>query len=415
MSRVRIIGGGLSGILAAFEAHRLGARDIELHERFEQLGGSALPTERHGIELRERFILFGPKDDPVRQRLEAHGVGFDEVENRVGSVSPSDTGPHVYTPGFDGPALPCAEIAVGEPQGPSLADRIIAFPAELCEPLVRYIRWRLGPGSTEAHAGVAASFGVARILPLGADAAGFADARRRNPRIDAFFAMAQGQWTPDDPDMAGAPTGGFGAFFRRCHRALRQIGVRIQENSFVAPRQVLVEHRPGDVLVWAANPAPLFKMFDRPAPRLLQTSHAAYVFAARWTGPRPFLVNNFTADGVCFRVHLYESAGRTLLTAECAKEADSTDLRYEVHRLLGGFEGDLALGELLCSSVKPRWTYQTVEAVAALVQLRAEFGQRFGAGAVSNGWEHDAPAERFRHLAAGLGSALTANARASAA
>ncbi|MBI1197437.1 MAG: NAD(P)-binding protein [Phenylobacterium sp.] len=415
MSRVRIIGGGLSGVLAAFEAHRLGARDIELHERFEQLGGSALPTERHGVELRERFIPFGPKDDPVRQRLEAHGVAFDEVENRVGSVSPSDAGPPRYTPGFDGPALPCAQIAVDQPQGPSLAGRIIAFPAELREPLARYVRWRLGPGSTEAHANAAASLGVARILPLDADAASFAAARRSNPRIDAFFAMAQNPWAHDDMDAAGEPAGGFGALFRRCHRALRQIGVRIQESSFVAPRQALVEHRPGDVLVWAANPAPLFRMFDRPVPRLLETSHAAYVFAARWTGPRPFRVNNFTADGVCFRVCLYESAGRTLLTAECAKEADPTDLRYEVHRLVSGFEGDLALGELLCSSVKPRWTYQTVEAVAALAQLRGEFGQRFGAGAVSNGWEHGAPTERFRHLAGELGAVLAANVRASAA
>jgi hypothetical protein len=409
------VGGGLSGVLAAFEAHRLGARDIELHERFSQLGGSALPPERHGIELRERFIPFGAKDEPIRRRLEAYGVGMDDVEDRFGSVGPAEVGPPIHTPDFDGPALPCAELAAGDPSGPSLAQRIAAFPAEAHAPLVRYLRWRLPDQAAEAHGAAAASLGIARILPLGPDAAALAAARRRDPRVDAFFALPQARWTQSEPAMTGTPAGGFGAFFRKCHRALRQIGVRIHEDSFVAPRQALVDYRPGDLLVWAANPGPLFKMFERPAPPLLQTSHAAYVFAARWTGPRPFHVSNFTGAGVCFRAQVYESAGRTLLSAECVAEADPTDLRYEVHRLLCGFDGDLALGELLCATVRPRWTYQTVQAVAALAQLRAQIAQTLGPGVVTNGWEHGEPAPRFAHLSAALGAALAPGNRNSAA
>lgn len=415
MSRVRIVGGGLSGILAAFEAHRLGARDIELHERFGQLGGSALPPERHGIELRERTLPFGAKDDPVRRRLEAHGVAFDDVERCSGSVSPSDAGPPLYTLGFDGPALDCADVSVREPQGARLVERIAAYPADIQPQLTRYLRWRLGEVAPEAHAIAAPAVGLAHVAPIGANADAFAAARRRDPRIDAFFAMPATHWPEAERPTWGAPNGGFGALFRRCHRALRQIGVRVQEDSFVAPRQILLEHRPGDVLVWAANPSPLLKMLDRPAPKLLETSHASYVFAARWTGPRPFHVENFTAEGVCIRAQVYESAGRTLLAVECVTEADSTDLRYEIHRLLSGFDGDLALGELLCASVKPRWTWQTVEAVAAVADLRTRLAERLGPAIVTNAWERTAHADRLAHISTGLAAVLAAGGRSRAA
>ncbi len=412
MSRVRIIGGGLSGILAAFEAHRLGARDIELHERFAQLGGSALPAERHGVELRERHIAFGAKDDPVRRRLEANGIEFAEYENAFGSVSPAETGPPVYASGFAGPALPCERLVVGPLAGSRLSDRIAAYPGELRAPLERYLRWRLGPAADDAHAGAAGALGLSHVLPLGADTAALAAARRADPRIDGYFAMP---WPGGETAVASTPAGGFGAFFRRCHRALRQIGVRIHENSYLAPRQVLAEHRPGDVLVWAAGPAALFKLVDAPAPRLLETNHAAYVFAGRWTGPRPFRIENFTAEGACIRVHAYQSGDRVLIAAECVAETGATDLRYEVHRLFHGFEGDLALGELLSAAVKPRWTHQTVAAVTALRDLRVLLAQRFGPSLVTNGWEHPDVAGRHAHLSGALAGLLAPGARRSAA
>src|ERR1700710_2737990 len=92
MSRVRIIGGGLTGVRAALEAHRLGCRDIELHERFDRLGGVALPRVNDGLELRDSRHYFGPKGDPLRALLEWHGLAFEDFERRCGSVSPDRAG-----------------------------------------------------------------------------------------------------------------------------------------------------------------------------------------------------------------------------------------------------------------------------------------------------------------------------------
>ena len=85
--RVRIVGGGLTGILAAFQAHRMGARDIELYERLDRLGGIAQPDTVEGCDMREGCIYFGPEGDPIRALLEDHGAEFEEFDNRFGSVS----------------------------------------------------------------------------------------------------------------------------------------------------------------------------------------------------------------------------------------------------------------------------------------------------------------------------------------
>ena len=406
MSRVKIVGGGLTGILAAFQAHRMGVRHIELHERFGELGGVAVNEERHGIELREGCIYFGPKGDPIRELLEAYGPAFQDIDNRFGSVSLNDAGQPVYVEDFGGPALPSAGIQLSPPVGPSLADRLAAYPAELSRTLSRYARWHLDCDLRDVHGTAAIPLAINRVYPVGANLAALADAKRHDPVADDLYAIPRALWGRTENLKASLPAGGFPTFLRRCRLALEAIGVTIRDNSLVPPRQALAEHRPGDVLVWAANPTPLFKAVEVRTPKLLPKSFTSYVFAARWTGARPFYVQNFTAEGVCFRVYIYESAGRTLLTAECVGEAHHTDLRYEIHRLLKGFEGDLALGELLCTAIKPRWIYHSVDAMDQLAQLRATLRQRLGPAFVPGAWEPYAKAEKFAQVNAGLAAAL---------
>lgn len=404
--KVKIVGGGLTGILAAFEAHRLGARDIELFERFDKLGGVALPEERHGLELREGCIYFGPKGDAIRGLLETYGQSFTDFDNRFGSVSPAAQGEPVRTVDFGGPAFACTSTAVSPLAGRSLADRIGAYPAEIAEPLAKYAKWHLGFDLADAHESATIPMAINRVFPLGADLTALAEAKRRDPLADELLAIPRAQWGHTNNLTASLPEGGFPTFLRRCERALRQIGVKIHERNLMAPRQALAMHGKGEVLVWAANPTPLFKALDVRTPKLLPKSFATYVFAARWTGPRPFYVQNFTAEGACFRAYVYESAGRTLVTAECVKEADTTDLRYEVHRLLSGFGGDLALGEILCTAIKPRWIYHSVDAIDQLKALRTAATSRMGASFVDGAWEPYAKGEKFAQVNAGLAAAL---------
>lgn len=402
MSKVKIVGGGLTGILAAFQAHAMGATDIELHERFDHLGGVALPEVRHGMEMREGCIYFGPKSDPIRAILETHGLEFAEFDNRFGSLSPGG----VYIEDFGGPGFACADIALTAPAGPSLADRLDCYPAALRDPLARYAKWHLGCDLAGVHESAATPLAINRSYPIGADLEALAQAKKTDPLANELLAIPRHLWGHTNNLQASLPVGGFPALLRGCRTALEAIGVVIHERDLVSPRQALAEHTTGEVLVWAANPTPLFKAAGVRVPKLLPKSFATYTFEARWTGALPFYVQNFTAEGSCFRVYVYESGGQTLLTAECVAEDGGDELSYDIQRMLKGFAGDFTLGDLLAATIKPRWIYHTVDAIDQLTALRATLSERLGTAFVPGAWEPYAKAEKFVEMERALAAAL---------
>ena len=414
MTRLTIIGGGLTGILAAFEAHRLGVRDIRLHERFDRLGGVAVSPVRHGVELREGCVYFGPPGDPIRETLTAHGVVFDDIDNRFGAVSRGRDSELRYVEDFGGPALDCHSPALSAPTDNSLAGRIAAYPPELQAPLSRYAQWHLGADVGVIHASAATPLAINRVYPVGADLAALAAQKQREPLANDLLAIPRSLWGRSENVTASLPRGGFAALFARCHAALEALGVTLHPDSFIPPRLALAEVGADDVLVWAASPTPLFKAMGAPIPKMLAKRFASYVHSANWSGPCPFYVQNFTAEGACFRAYVYESGGQTPLTAECVAEASEADLRDEVTRLLSGF-GELSLGSLLGASVKPRWIYHTVDAIDGLGQLRRALAARFGAQFVCGAWEPYAKAEKHLEVNAALADALTRSRSAAAA
>jgi hypothetical protein len=405
MTRVRIIGGGLTGVLAAFEAHRLGFREIILHERFDRLGGVTLPKVENGLELRTGCVYFGPARDPVRQLLEWHGVEFEEFENRFGSVSPGQDGQLLCIRDFAGPALPARQVGLAEPTGESLADRLRAYPADMQQALTRYCQWRLGAWLDQVHGSAAAPLAVNRVYPIGGDVSTLAELKRTDALYDELYAIPRDLWGRTSNLAAALPRGGFAVMFETCRRRLESLGVAIHDTSLVSPREALAAR--DEVVVWAANPMPLFKAAGLTTPRLVEKSFTTYVFKAKFAGPTPFYVQNFTATGAAFRIYLYESRGETLVAAECVAEAPDAELRREIHRLMAGFGGEtLALGEQIGACVDPRRICNSVEAVKGLGALREQLARTHGARFVPGAWEPDARPEKFAQVNAGLAAAL---------
>jgi len=405
MSRVRIVGGGLTGILAAFQAHRIGARDIELYERFDQLGGVALPEVRGGREMREGCVYFGPQGDPIRSLLEDHGAVFKDFDNRFGSVSPGGREP-VYVEDFGGPALAASQIALAPLGGNSLADRLACYDDTLAFPLARYVRWHLGCRPALLHESAAVPLAINRVFPTGAALDALAEAKRTDRLANELFGIPRSLWNYSSNVQASLPVGGFTALFRQCAAALDAIGVRVSERTLATPRTVLAEHSPGDVLVWAASPMPLFKAAGIETPKAPAKRFATFTFEVHWTGALPFYVQNFTAEGSCFRVYIYESAGSVLLTAECVVEDAGEALIGDIRRMLEGFEGKLTVGELLFRTVKPRWLYHSVDTVDGLAELRSALAARLGKGFVAGAWEAYAKGEKFAEVDSALRTAL---------
>lgn len=405
MSKVRIIGGGLTGVLAAFEAHRLGLRDITLHEQFDRLGGAALPKVEGGLELRSSCLYFGAAKDEIRQLLEWNGVEFEDFENRFGSVSPGPDGQPICIRDFAGPALPARKVGLAEPVGESLADRLRAYPADMQQTLTRYCQWHLGAWLDEVHESAAAPLAINRVYPIGGDVSTLAELKRTDALYDDLYAIPRDLWGRTKNLTASAPRAGFAAMFETCRRRLESLGVEVLDTSLVSPRQALAAT--DEIVVWAANPMPLFKACGMTAPKLIEKSFATYVFKAKFAGPTPFYVNNFTSTGAAFRVHIYESRGETLVTAECVAEAPDAELRREIHRLMAGFGGEtLTLGEQIGASVDPRWIYNSVEAVKGLAALRAQLARTHGARFVPGAWETYDRAGKFAQVSASLSAAM---------
>ncbi len=383
MNRVRIVGGGLAGVLAALEAHRLGARRIELHEHFDQLGGELWPRVEHGLELRRRCVYFGGREDPVRKALEWRGVAFEDVADHCGSLSPSPRGEALATRDFSGPVLYARDNAYQRLAGEALTDRIRAYPADLHGPLTRYCQWRLGVWLDEVHASAAGAIGLEKVR---------------------LTSMPPPETVPE----ASLPRDGFAAMFLGLRRALEGLGVELHFNSLVSPRELIETDDGETVNVWTAAPGPLFDAIGRPQPKSVADTVASYVIAARWAGPTPFQLRNFTAKGSVFRLSFYESRGETLLSAECVNEVSDKALRREIQRLMAGFGGQtLKLGETLACDVSTRSDCLSTETARRLLVLRSALARKCGPNFITGAWEAWDMNERFRRISRALAPALT--------
>ncbi|MEL7199133.1 MAG: NAD(P)-binding protein [Pseudomonadota bacterium] len=413
MRRIRIVGGGLTGILAALQAHRLGARDIELYERLDQLGGVALPQLRDGREMREGCIYFGPKGDPIRSLLEDHGAAFCDFDNRFGSVSAGKEG-LIYTDDFGGPALNATSTQLEPLVGESLLDRLQCYEDDLTFPLARYVRWHVGCAPAQLHASAAVPLAINRVFPTGISLAELSEAKQNNPLANELFGIPRKLWDYSSNVQASLPVGGFHGLFEHCRTVLKEVGVRVYDRKLATPRAMLSEETANDVVIWAASPMPLFKAAGVETPKAPAQKFATYTFEVDWTGPVPFYAQNFTATGSCFRTYIYESGGSVLLTAECVAEAEAADLQKEIHQILAGFEGKISIGHLIFSTVKPRWLYHSVDTIDKLGELRKALVNMRGNRFVPGAWEAYAKGEKFAEVEADLQRALDISVMAKA-
>jgi hypothetical protein len=359
MTRVRIVGGGLMGVAAAFEAHRLGCRDIELHERQEQLGGTDLPDCPQGLELRDDPIDFGPRGGALRNLLEWRGVHFDDAE--------------VRPPAAQAPESPSL-------LGGSLADWIRAHPEAEAEELGRYCQWRTNAWLDEID--------ESALAPLGL--------------------------LPDAAPPTASVRGGVGAMFGVCEFALRELGVNIHTLSMASPWEAMAGRASDEVVVWAADPTPLYRAADLAAPKALYISAPTYFFRA--AASAPLQLRNASPVGVVAGISLYESRRQMVLAAECVAEASEDDIRKGVARLAAeaGID-DLVLLDELGVSLRPRRGYRSVDAAHQLRRLRANLAVDHGDQVVTGSWEPFSAADRFEGLRAGLARALAQETLAVAA
>lgn len=380
MSKVRIVGSGLLGAAAALEAHRLGARDITLHARND----ASSPLRADGLELRPDCTLFGDPADPLRRLLEWHGATFESFELDCGSLNPTLRGEPTAVDGYAGPVIEGAAEASPVTSTPiTLRDALRVHPTEVEGPLSRYCQWRLQAWLDQVHASAAEVLGVSEL---------------RSPAD----ALANGCGLAGLGRTVSLPRGGFCNLRSAMRKALENIGVDIPQGPLPSARATM-ERNHREILVWVDDPAPLLAAQGMRRAATGADRALSHVFKVRLTRTAPFVVQDFTAAGVVFRVSVYESRGETLACVECVGPAPEGVVRCQAQKLLSAFTDEPArIGQRLATLTPSRSGVMTLEAWRALQAME----RRVGGGFVSGAWEHPSIGARFTEIGAGLAAAM---------
>jgi hypothetical protein len=266
------------------------------------------------------------------------------------------------------------------------------------------------------HAGAAEALGVRRVYPLGADIADLAAQKRASPVADDLYGIPAPLWGRLANLTASTPRDGLQTLMMRAHQALIRLGVKVSVVDLTSPHAALQGRAPGEIVVWAAEPAPLFKPMGLTAPAQAPRRVVTYVFKARYGHAAPVEVRNFTAEGVVATLRLYDSRGQSLIAADCVAEISDRELRREIHRLMAGFCGSsLQLGEAIGAGMAPRWDCPSLETVRSLRALRASLAHSQGAAFIAPMWGNPRPAERHAALSQALAASLALDAATRAA
>lgn len=361
MSKVRIVGGGVLGAAAALEAHRLGAREIVLHAP-----SCVVAPLVDGLELREDCILFGDSDDPLRRLLEWNGAPFESFELACGSLHATARGEATALHGFSAPDAP--GVTPGA-RAETLHQRLHALPESFAAQLTAYSQRRLRAWLDRVDASAADMLGLDEAVTPGVGS-----------------------------QAVSLPRGGFRALAVALRRALDNLGVEWVDAQPPRRPARLNQH---EVLVWTADPELLLPGGSRPFTTPDRT--VSHVFRARFAGPRPFVVRNYSAAGSVFALYVYETRGETLVSAVCVQDATECAVRAEAQAMLDAFSGEPArVGEHLAARSRTRGLALTLEARRCLEDVARRNGPAFVGGA----WTRATLSARFAEVSQGLAHAL---------
>ena len=114
--------------------------------------------------------------------------------------------------------------------------------------------------------------------------------------LDRARLVGPGESAPPGFALRGAiPREGLSGLFAASGRALARLGAQIELGVLVSPREASLDREPDEVIVWAADPTPLFDLAALRRPAAVAERVASYVFRADIAAPRPL-------NGRCHRV-----------------------------------------------------------------------------------------------------------------
>ncbi|MFT4091216.1 MAG: NAD(P)-binding protein [Asticcacaulis sp.] len=402
MTGLNIIGGGLSGLSAAFKAHQTGHTNIRIFERSDHLGGIASSRLIDDYEVRTGAVYFRDDPDPQVQLFKDYGLGFERFESHYGALSQPVKDSDYFQPDFGGPVLnvQAGGLKLAPLSGPDLQARLDQYPPALSERLKAIARWHLGGDISQISAEAATPMGINRVIPEGADLPELVELKGSQPIYDELYGIARSDWSYNHNRHAQLPSGGFHNFFSEMRQRLSDAGIDIHFKAPFTPDRAAEAIERGERVYWSANPTALFVHMQMPLPRLVRKDFYVHVFTAEYALNAPYYIHNQTAEGAVFRLYAYPTSQGAMVTLEAVSQAAEAELRAEVTRLCRlSMISDLSLGAQVHSERQPRWIFHAPETFDAIHSLREKLNTRYGDRFISGAWELYTRSEKYAHIA----------------
>lgn len=259
-----MIGGGITGCLAALESAKLG-HDVEIYEMSASLGGIMQDIQHNATHYYNGCHYFDRGTqwyEDLRPMLDCE---FSDFVHEYGSLTALQGDRHVHKdfaqPVFSG-TTPTFEN--GPARFSTVGQRLDAYPVEIAQ-LLR--KWSQGFGDPDTlQVDCVFPMQVGRVF-FADDLPGMTERKAQNEVADQLLGLPRSVRAPHAPkETASLPVKGYDAFFEALTRLLVASGVKIHTRSAVAPLadgpgqlkfrtqgQALV----ADQYIWCSNPTAL--------------------------------------------------------------------------------------------------------------------------------------------------------------
>jgi glycine/D-amino acid oxidase-like deaminating enzyme len=405
--RVLVIGGGISGCVAALIASQAG-HAVTLVERAQRLGG-ILADQTFGGERWYRTCQYANTSPPwFRELRRSCGGDWLEFPHRYGSWSDL-FGTVVLHHDFAQVVVPerAAEAVGGSLEFASAADRLTRYPSNLSQVLLEWAsRWgRLDDLAPEN----------CNMMQLGRvfmrdDVEGTRSLKASSVAADALYGLPRSLCCPQiEVQGAAVPRDGWDSVMASIHDALRRHRAQVLTGRAAVPRLVEAGRVHVDVdgarfdaelLIWCANPTPLVRLLlgERLDAPLLRMRN--WYFECEGDVPSdPVYWQVFSNRSPIVRIFAYPMASTRRVTVEAFDvETSGETIREDATRMISDLAGDVRL-RTVGAVADRRYVLLTNEDKRRLDALSSA---SLRAGVVPGGWSAYGRDQRLASVLGGM-------------
>lgn len=319
MSEISIVGGGITGLAAAYLANK----SVNVFEASKNMGGILRDLNCEGHSFFSGCQYFNGESSWLLQ------MGLDETLYEFDHIYASYTdlfGKKTISDSFAGPVYEGLDLNYGNSElfcGTSVADRCDLYPLEISNPLKEWFKY-IGVDLDITHHSAVTGFQASRIYILGQEEKTI-ELKEKNALADMIYGLPRNVLGLS-PIKSFLPQKGFNNLFDDFLVKTQKRNIKFQKNLTVnceiLDNRLVLKTKRGvfepELVIWTADPTKLVsKAFGA---KLDSQKFSAEVLVGYLDASvdSPFYIQVYSVESRVIRIYLYNIEGRGCFTIEKA-------------------------------------------------------------------------------------------------